>query len=186
MIGPFELLTTARSGERAGAGAAAWAVVSAGCFDEHPVSRAPMDAAKTPLPKSLRVSTDGASLFFATGPHVPQLVVWQSPQVLPMLPITLNEFCIGNPPLKKRSFAGADSRWRVGVRAKQHRQCLCGPCGTLRPLPWANPDLSAMHTIEVVRYRGWRELSLLSEKRRLRSNLQRITYLFCLGRDFVS
>src|ERR1700751_5945454 len=111
MIGPFDCCTTARSGDRPGAAGAACTVVSAGSFVEHPVSTAPMEATRTVFPQSLRVITDGASLF-DTGPHVPQLVVWQSPHVLPKLPITLSKLCIETSPLKKPRFEGT------------HRRCL--------------------------------------------------------------
>jgi hypothetical protein len=60
----------------------------------------------TLLPKSLRVITDGASVF-GVGPQVPQLVVWQSPHVPPTLPIMFSNVCVQLSSLQKGVALGA-------------------------------------------------------------------------------
>jgi len=63
MIGPFDCLTTSKSGERAGGGAADFAGEMAGAFAscfEHPVRIALAEATRVAYPKLLRVMAAGA------------------------------------------------------------------------------------------------------------------------------
>jgi hypothetical protein len=103
MIGPFELWTTASSGERAGADAAGWAGVSAGFCGEHPASSAVADAARAVKPNSLLLRTAGALLLLGAGPQVLHPVEWHPlPHALPEAPITLSNLSIALSPLSKR------------------------------------------------------------------------------------
>jgi len=84
MIGPVDCLTTSKSGERAGAGAADAAGELAGAFAscfEHPVKIAVADATRVAYPKLLRVMAAGA---FGSGlvPQVEQPPVPQLPHEL--------------------------------------------------------------------------------------------------------
>lgn len=93
MMGPFELLTTSKSGARAGAAAAPWLACSVGASREHPARSAPAVAATAARPKSLRVTT-AAALPGGAGAHVSHPVELQVPHALFELPITFNGFSI--------------------------------------------------------------------------------------------
>ena len=102
MTGPFDVWTTARSGERAGAAGAGWLACSAGFFGwEHPVSNALADAARTVYPNSLRLKPTGALLVCEEGPHVPHPPELQLPHVLLDVPITLSGLSIALSPFDK-------------------------------------------------------------------------------------
>jgi hypothetical protein len=101
MTGPFDVWTTARSGERAGAAGAGWAACSADFCCEHPVSSALADAAKTLYPNSLRLKATGALLVCGEGPHVPHPAELQLPHVLLDVPITLSGLSIALSPFEK-------------------------------------------------------------------------------------
>src|SRR5215471_7998691 len=116
MIGPLDSLTTSSSGERVtacpeGAGVAdGWEACSAGCDFEHPARRAPADATKAEIPKSLRVRLTGAAPELGTGPQVPHPVVLQPPHALPESEITFN-----NSPISQLPFRVACYREREAV-----------------------------------------------------------------------
>ena len=101
MIVPFDVLTTARSGERAGAAGAGWLTCSTDFCFEHPVSSALADAARTVYPNSLRLTATGALLVCEEGPHVPHPPELQLPHVLLEVPITLSGFSIALSPFEK-------------------------------------------------------------------------------------
>jgi len=134
MIVPFDVLTTARSGERAGAAGAGWLTCSTDFGFEHPVSSALADAARTVYPNSLRLKPTGALLVCGEGPHVPHPPELQLPHVLLDVPITLSGFSIAFPfreggslvprPLKQRLL-----RRRLGSE-RMASQVLSIPGGT--------------------------------------------------------
>src|SRR6266550_8371580 len=102
MIFPFDVSTTARSGERAGAAGAGWPACSTGFFGwEHPVSSALADAARTVYPNSLRLNATGALLACGEGPHIPHPPELQLPHVLLDVPITLSGFSIALSPFRE-------------------------------------------------------------------------------------
>src|SRR6266550_1131207 len=101
MIVPFDVLTTARSGERAGAAGAGWPACATGFCREHPLSSALADAARTVYPNSLRLNATGALLVCGEGPHVPHPPELQLPQVLLDVPITLSGFSIALSPFRE-------------------------------------------------------------------------------------
>jgi hypothetical protein len=115
MIGPFDVWTTASSGERAGAAGAGWAACSTDFCCEHPVSSALADAARTVYPNSLRLKATGALLVCGEGPHVPHPAEWQPPHVVLDVPITLSGFSIALP-LSRRRFVGFQGRLSNGCR----------------------------------------------------------------------
>lgn len=111
MIGPFELWTTARSGERPGADGAAGAAalpVSAGFSCEHPTSSAAADAVRTARPHSLRVTPARGSGLLGAVPQVPHPVGLQVPQLLDELPMTVSKFSI-SAFLPSKAFGGPDA-----------------------------------------------------------------------------
>jgi hypothetical protein len=112
MIGPFEVWTTARSGERAGAGGAGWLAVSVGVCLEHPPSSAAADTATAARPKSLRLTTAGVLLFPELGPHVPHPPELQPPHELAGAPIMLSNLSIALSPFEEafRWFQSLNSR----------------------------------------------------------------------------
>src|SRR5882672_1758211 len=103
MIGPFDVWTTARSGERAGAvgAGAGWLPCSTDFCCEHPVSSALADAARTVYPNSLRLKATGVLLVCGEGPHVPHPTELQLPHVLVDVPITLSGLSIALSPFEK-------------------------------------------------------------------------------------
>ena len=101
MIGPFDVLTTARSGERAGGAGAAGADPSPGSAffcDEHPVSSALAEAARTACPNSRRLRAAGVSFLRGAGPHDPHPFGVHVPHAVPVLPMTFNIFSIALSP----------------------------------------------------------------------------------------
>src|ERR1700704_4533053 len=101
MIGPFELWTTARSGERAGGAGAAGvgALAVSGAFSvEHPVSIAPAEAARTACPNARRLRVAGVSVLCGAVPQDPHPVGLQVPHPVPELPITLSGVSIEHSP----------------------------------------------------------------------------------------
>jgi hypothetical protein len=133
MIGPFELWTTARSGDRAGGAGAAGAgpLAASGVFcEEHPVSIAAADAARTVCPNARRLRATGAS--FSRGadvdPHDPHPVGLHVPHAVPELPITLSVFSIFTYSFSSSLFVGL---WRVLISGLR-RERVTGrtPSGT--------------------------------------------------------
>src|SRR5207245_2973761 len=98
MIGPLDVWTTARSGDRAGAAGPVSTAFSMGALSEHPRSSVLTDAARTPRPKSLRLRTARDSLFGASLAHVPQVVAWELPHPLADPLITLSNLSIAFAP----------------------------------------------------------------------------------------
>jgi|KBSMisStandDraft_5_1062788.scaffolds.fasta_scaffold280328_2 hypothetical protein len=121
MMGPFDSLTTSRSGERdadcagaAGAAAAgeAWSV---GVF-VHPEMSVPAEATRAASPNSLRLRVGGAG--FGAGAQVPHPVVLQLPQPLPEAGITLSRSSISTL-LSSRPFL-ARTRLVSEIRLTKH------------------------------------------------------------------
>src|SRR4051812_28759218 len=110
MIGPFELWTTARSGERAGGAGAAGvgSLAISGVFSvEHPASIAPAEAARTTCPNARRLRAAGISVFCGDVPHDSHPVGLQVPHPVPELPIILSGFSIARfSPFQAACFVG--------------------------------------------------------------------------------
>ena len=103
MIGPFDVWTTARSGERAGgAGAAGADSSTASVFfcGEHPVRSALAEAARTACPNSRRLRAAGVSSLRGAGPQDPHPFGVHVPHAVPALPMTFNIFSIALSPFR--------------------------------------------------------------------------------------
>ena len=90
-MGPFEVWTTARSGESAGVAGGGGVVASSAFLDEHPARNNPAEAAIAERPNSLRLRVPEFLSADVPDPQVPHPLEWQVPQPFPdELSMTLN------------------------------------------------------------------------------------------------
>ena len=106
MMGPFDVWTTARSGESAGAAGGGGAAASSDFLGEHPVRNTPAEAANAARPNSLRFRLLELLSVDVPDAQVPHPLEWQVPHPLAdLLSMTLNVSFMLLSPLPGGSYA---------------------------------------------------------------------------------